>query len=215
MMQAKNFDIFLERYKAYRDSLGQDIKDLYQYMAQHGQSVGTMVITCADSRLDPNAIFGAKPGDLFVLRSVANLIPPHTEQRGRFGTAAAIQFAITVLEISHVLIMGHSQCGGVAACMSDHSQCHDGELDYIQNWVTLGAPARDRILSSYQSGQVDDLEKAAEQEFVRLGMERIKDFPFVLEAIRKKKLQVHGGWFDIKAAELYMLDPTDNKFKTV
>jgi carbonic anhydrase len=163
-----------------------------------------MVITCADSRLDPTTIFDALPGQLFVVRNVANLVPPYEEKEGLHGTSAAIEFAVQKLGVDTILVLGHVACGGVAAAL-EPPEMHAGT--FMGAWIDLLEEAKARIPNDSK-----DPHKALERESVRLSLERLRTFPFVARALQEKRLTLVGGVFGVADGALEMLDPATGKF---
>ncbi len=172
-----------------------------------GQTPRFMIISCADSRVDPGAIFDADPGELFVVRNVANLVPPYqiagSEALNFHGTSAAIEYAVTVLGVDHIVVIGHGGCGGVAACLSTASQ--PLPFSFVGPWVSILDAARDRVLARHPNAKADELQRALEYEGVRQSLANLAGFPFVAEAIAERGVQLHGAWFGIGSAELHWL----------
>ena len=157
-----------------------------------GQSPSILVIACADSRVDPATIFDAGPGQLFVVRNVANLVPPFVNDVGRHGVSAALEYAVTVLKVKHVVVMGHGGCGGVAACLTtglgDGAEETLGE--FIGPWVSMLDERRDRVRGS---GSFNP-QYALELEGIDMSLENLRSFPFVQAALESGQLELHGAW---------------------
>ena len=174
----------------------------------NSQSPSVMVISCADSRVDPGAIFDTGPGDLFVVRNVANLVPPYRvagedSDLNFHGTSAAIEYAVTVLGVQHIVVMGHGGCGGVGACISAATQ--DLPFSFVGPWVSILDEARDRVLARAPDASAAEKQQGLEHEGVRQSLKNLQDFPFVAEAIAHRGLQLHGAWFSIGDAALHWL----------
>jgi len=174
----------------------------------NSQSPSVMVISCADSRVDPGTIFDAGPGDLFVVRNVANLVPPYRlageENALNFhGTSAAIEYAVTVLGVQHIVVMGHGGCGGVGACLSAATQ--ELPFTFVGPWVSILDEARDRVLANAPDATADEKQRGLEHEGVRQSLSNLTAFPFVATAMADRGLQLHGAWFSIGDAALYWL----------
>lgn len=170
-----------------------------------GQKPHTLVISCSDSRVDPATIFSARPGELFVIRNVASVVPPYETYGGYHGVSAAIAFAVINLEVARVVVLGHESCGGVAAAMAEDS--HNLPTPFLSQWVSLLEPAIHKC-----GGGNDAL--AVEYESVRLSVQRLLTFPFIAERV-KNGLQLIGAHFKISDGTLAMLDPEDQTFKLV
>lgn len=177
-----------------------------------GQSPRTMVIGCADSRADPSMIFDAAPGELFVVRNVAALVPPCEHDPSYHGVSAAIEFAVTALKVSHILVMGHGGCGGVDACLRTAEHGPVGR--YITPWVEIAAPARDLILAD-KSIAPEDRQEALEHAAVGQSIANLSTFPFITDALDAKALTINGAWFSIGRGELHWRDPESGAFSVV
>jgi len=185
--------------------------DHYEELATYGQSPEVMLVSCCDSRVDPETIFSAMPGELFVVRNVANLVPPF-ETGGKFhGVSTAIEFAVLNLRVKHLVVMGHSGCGGVKACL-DQSAAIQTEAKFISRWMSMLDDARLSILASHQlSSQAEKL-KALEQECVKTSIKNLRTFPFVQDLENKGRLNLHGAYFEIATGTLSVLNHSRNEF---
>lgn len=200
-------DALINGYRQFRSTRYLDEAARYDALGE-GQSPETMIIACADSRVDPATIFNAAPGELFVVRNVANLVPPwEAAIAGLHGTSAALEFAIGSLKIKNIVVMGHGGCGGVAASLSAGDNKPIGQ--FIAPWVELLNPARDALPAH------DDKQTALEHGGIKLSIENLKTFPFVVEAVQKGTLALHGAWFMVKTGELHWLDQQTGEFDTV
>ena len=168
-----------------------------------------MIIACADSRAEPADIFNAAPGQLFVVRNVANLVPPYDQGGGLHGVSAALEFAVTALEVKHILIMGHGGCGGVNASLSAAKDRPVGQ--FIAPWVSLLDEARDEVL---KKGAADN-QRALEFAGIGTSIRNLMSFPFVRERVEAGKLELHGAWFAIAHGELHWRDPATGEFSVV
>ena len=181
-----------------------------------GQTPHTMIIGCADSRVDPATIFSAAPGELFVVRNVAAIVPPcetHHPETGSFhGTSAALEFAVTVLGVGHIVVMGHGACGGVAAALAAET-APPGR--FIGPWVELLAPARAKLQAMEADMDEPQRQRALEQLGVRQSLDRLQSFPFVSQAIGANRLSLHGAWFSIAEGELHWFDSAGDVFELV
>lgn len=187
-------------------------KETHERLAVYGQTPETMVISCCDSRVTPEGIFHAGPGELFVVRNVANLVPPYESTEGQHGTSAAIEFAVKGLNIKHLVVMGHGQCGGVKAFRENaNSPMETGE--FIGRWIKLLEPAA-ISMACMPLDKVDDPQLALEYAGIRQSLKNLMTFPFVKTAVQSGSLTLHGSWFDIGSGELRVLDPETERFET-
>ena len=195
----------LDRYRGWKATTFEESRAWYAKLAEEGQRPRAMVIGCCDSRVDAMALFGAEPGELFMVRNVANLVPPYEPSHKHHGTSAALEFAVTSLGITNLLVMGHAHCGGVAGYMKMHEagpEALGGE--FIGNWVATLAPAYERIPAE---GSNDERQRALEKAGVGISLENLMTFPFVREAVEGGRLSLHGAWFDIGAGTLHVMEP--------
>jgi carbonic anhydrase len=167
-----------------------------------------MVIACSDSRSDPATIFNASPGSMFVVRNVAAIVPPFESDNSHHGTSAAIAFAVLSLEVRNILVMGHAQCGGVAAALDN--TIAEG-IPFLRSWVDLLAPAAARMSAVHS----EERHAALERDSVRLSLERLMTFPFVAERVGAGALTLNGGHFGIANGQLELLDRARDEFVTV
>ena len=183
----------------------------YEELATYGQTPDAMIISCSDSRVDPETIFGAMPGELFVVRNVANLVPPY-ETGGKFhGVSAAIEFAALNLRVKHLIVMGHSGCGGVKAAL-DQSAAIQTESQFISRWMSMLDEARLSVLASHQTPPHAEKQRALEKEGVKTAIKNLRTFPFISQLEDKGRLSLHGAYFDIAAGTLSVLNHSRNEF---
>lgn len=187
----------LDGYERFRSGRYKQDADKYAALGQ-GQSPKSMIIACADSRVDPTTIFDAGPGDLFIVRNVANIVPPCQPLEASLqGVSAALQFAIESLKVENIVVLGHAGCGGVSASLASGKGQPIGA--YIAQWVELLSPARDTLPPE------TDKQTALEKAGVQMSLKNLESFPFVTTAIKKKNLRLHGAWFCIPSGELVWL----------
>ena len=178
-----------------------------------GQSPKVMVLACSDSRADPSQIFDARPGQMFVVRNVANLAPPFETTHGYHGVSAALEFAVTQLEVEEVLVLGHGSCGGCAAALTGQfDEAEHGEGHFIAAWVDMLRDAGARIRSSHADLDQDAF-LAMEREAVKVSLANLRTFPWVIERERAGRLTLHGGHFSISEGLLYLLDEAKGDFR--
>ena len=198
----------IKGYRAFRNGTYREQAKLYETLGT-GQDPDIMVIGCADSRADPSDIFNAAPGQLFVVRNVANLVPPFETTPGRHGVSAALEFAVTALEVKHIVIMGHGGCGGVNASLSAAKNEPVGQ--FIAPWVKLLDEARDEVLARAP----EDLQTALEFAGVETSIKNLMTFPFVAERVKAGKLTLHGAWFAIALGQLHWRNAETGAFELV
>ncbi len=204
-------DVLTDRYRRFKHRIFVPNADQYEELATYGQNPEIMLISCCDSRVDPETIFNAMPGELFVVRNVANLVPPY-ETGGKFhGVSAAIEFAVLNLRIKHLVVMGHSGCGGVKAAL-DQGAAIQTEAHFISRWMSMLDEARLSVLASHQMKTQQERLDSLEKECVKTSIKNLRTFPFVSEREEKGKLNLHGAHFDIKSGTLSVLSHSRGEF---
>ena len=206
-----SFDHLIEGYRRFRTTGWTRERERWAELAE-GQSPKLMVIACSDSRADPAQIFDSRPGEIFVVRNVANLAPPFDLSGGLHGVSAALEFAVTQLEIEEILVLGHGFCGGCAAALSGQFDgAEHGAGHFIATWVELLRDARDRVRERHQQ-----LDRSAfldmEFESVKVSLSNLRTFPWVAEREQAGRLSLHGGHFSISEGRLYLLDEQSGEF---
>ena len=200
-MRGSPLDPLIEGYRKFRADVWPAERARYEALAHWGQSPEAMVIACSDSRVDPQTIFSAVPGDLFVVRNVAALAPPYEPDAGYHGTSAALEFGVRVLKVPRLVVLGHGQCGGVRA------MAYGPPLkarDFIASWVELGRPAVEA------AGEAEEGRLARiEAEVVRLSLKNLMTFPWIAEAVAAGRLDVRGFLFDVHTGVLMNVGEKD------
>jgi carbonic anhydrase len=208
-----DFDALLAGYRRFRTEGWAHERDRWSRLAE-GQSPKVMVIACSDSRVDPSIIFDASPGEIFVVRNIANLVPPFETGGGRHGVSAALEFAVTVIEVDEILVLGHGQCGGVDAALSRRFEGKSpGDGGFIAHWVDLLDEARDRVIAS----GVDETtaRRVLEKESVRVSLTNLRTFDCIRQREAAGRLKLRGGWFAVRHGVLELLDEASGEFTPV
>jgi len=206
------FTDLVEGYRRFRTNEWQNERQRWSELAE-GQSPRVMVIACSDSRVEPAIIFDARPGEMFVVRNVAALAPPFETTPGRHGVSAALEFAVTQLEVEEIVVLGHGLCGGCAAALTGQ---FDGAISgaghFIASWVSLLDEARDAVLAKHEKV---DATAFVEMELraVQVSLQNLRTFPWVAERVAAGKLALHGCHFSINDGKLYVLDEAEGVFR--
>lgn len=210
-MGMKSFpERLLQGYRTFMDGRYSTEKGRYRQLADSGQEPHTLVIACCDSRAAPETIFDCGPGELFVVRNVANLVPPYEPDNRYHATSAAVEFAIHSLMIGNILVMGHGRCGGIKAALS--ADCEPGGPgDFIGQWVSLLKPSADTIRDSSLLTNSEQ-QTALERISIRNSIGNLRSFPYVAAREEEGALEIHGAWFDISTGELWIMDPESGDF---
>jgi carbonic anhydrase len=201
--------MLLEGYRAF---LGEHYeRERYRELAREGQRPTTMIIACCDSRSAPETIFNAGPGELFVLRNIANLVPPFEEGGGQHGTSAAIEFAVNALEVANIVVMGHGRCGGIHAAL-DPAGTPLAQGSFIGKWMSLLKPVADQV-GAYTAMTAAERQTTLERLAVRHSLQNLRTFPYVAELEAEGRIALHGAWFDISLGELWIMDSETGDFE--
>ena len=201
---------FLSGFQRFREKYFEGEASLFSRL-RHGQNPRTLVIACCDSRVDPVLLTGADPGDIFVVRNVANLVPPYRNGAEMPGIRADIEFAIKGLNVEHIIIVGHRSCGGIQALM-DGEGITTHQYEFIGNWVSIARPARERVLRELPNASPEVQARACEQAAIELSLENLVTFPWIRERVESGALTLHGWYFDIERGELLGFSPETGKF---
>jgi carbonic anhydrase len=183
----------------------------FEQLAQK-QRPKIMMVACSDSRVDPAILTNAEPGDIFMVRNVANLVPPFAHDESKHGTSAALEFAVTSLEVDHIIIFGHVGCGGIKALLTaDPATAPD--RTFIHNWLNIADEARRRTLIKGRHQPLDTQLRLLEQEAIKTSLANLLTFPWIDERVRAGTLKVHGWHFDIHDGNTYVYVPNDDRFQ--
>lgn len=201
-------DRLIDGYRRFRETGWPERRALFERLAEQGQRPRALVVACSDSRVDPAMIFGAAPGELFVVRNVANLVPPFAPDEAYHGTSAALEFGVRALEVTDIVVMGHAMCGGIGALLRG---APNPSYHFLNGWIAMAEAARARVLASTP---VEHAQQACEYEAVKLSLENLRTFPWIREAQRDGRLSLHGAYFDIRNGVLERLG-SDGHFAPV
>lgn len=198
-------------FRKFRDRYFDPDGELYQKLSS-GQSPKTLIIGCSDSRVDPAIISSAAPGDIFVVRNVANLVPPYEPSGGQHGVSAAIEFAVVNLKVEYIVILGHRQCGGINALVTNQGVEKEG---FVARWMRIAEPAKKRVLEKHPDADVETLCRLCEKESIITSIENLNSFPFIQKAKSQGTLSLLGIYFDLESGELLEFDDEAGDFKAV
>ena len=204
----------IQRYNGWKATTWSENSAWYRRLAEDGQRPRAMVISCCDSRVHVTSIFGADQGEFFIHRNIANLVPVHAPDGEQHGTSAAVEYAVNTLKVAHLIIVGHSSCGGVKGC---HDMCsgHAPELEektsFVGRWMDILRPGYERISHLPE----DERLRALEKEAVLISLENLMTFPFVTHAVDSAQMTVHGLWNDIGEGTLEQYDPVTRSFQPI
>lgn len=192
--------------------LHDDEHSVYHRLASVGQSPRTLLIGCSDSRVDPAIMTGASPGDLFVVRNVANLVPPcEPATVGFHGTSSAIEFAVINLKVDNIIVLGHRQCGGIRALMTGAT--HAEHKTFVGQWMGIAEEARRRVMEAHPGADEDTLCREGEMETIKVSLANLMTFPFVKEAVETRRMNLIGVYFDLERGQLWEYEESVGKFR--
>ena len=204
-------DVLLAGYRNFMERRFSHARSRYRALAEDGQTPHTLLIACCDSRAAPETIFDCGPGELFVVRNVANMVPPY-EPDGHFhATSAALEYAVQVLQIENIVVMGHGRCGGIKAALDPAAEPLSPG-DFIGRWMALLQPAAEQIKSTVLMTR-SERQTALERVSIRNSIQNLRTFPSVRDQEAQGKLRVHGAWFDISTGELWVMDEETGDFR--
>jgi len=211
---SKEFDALIEGYRRFRQSDWARNRERWAQLRE-GQQPAVMVISCADSRVDPSQIFDVSPGEIFVVRNVAALVPPFETTPGQHGVSAAVEFAVQFLKVREILVMGHGMCGGCHAALTRSMEGNaPGEGGFVAQWISLLDDARERVAQAHgESG--DQAARAMEHAAVKISLSNLRSFPFVREKETRGELRLSGAHFAISDGLLHLLDEAGGQFAPV
>lgn len=203
----------IDGYRAFQEKRFINEHGRYKLLAEKGQRPEIMVIGCVDSRVSPEVVFDAAPGELLVARNVANIVPPYEPHGGtQHGTSAALEFGVQALHVKHIVVLGHAQCGGIRAFADKQEPLSPG--DFIGRWMSQIAPAADNLDQKEQHSH-DDYLRQLEFASVKLSLKNLMTFPWVQSRVESRQLELHGAFFGIAAGRLLVRDPATGVFEPI
>ena len=207
-------EYLVRRYQGWKATTYAENESWYRRLSEDGQHPRAMVISCCDSRVHVTSIFGADQGEFFIHRNIASLVPPYTPDGQNHGTSAAVEYAVTALKVAHVIVMGHSSCGGVAGCYdmcSGNAPELEAKTSFVGRWMDILRPGYDRL----PKGDDATRRAALEKEAVLVSLENLMTFPFVKEAVDSGLLSLHGVWNHIGEGGIEVFDADKGAFHAV
>ena len=194
-------DSLIAGYRRFRAHGWPERRQVFETLAAEGQRPAALVIACVDSRVDPAMIFDAGPGEMLIVRNVANLVPPYGPDHAYHGTSAALEFGVRVMEVRDVIVLGHGKCGGVRALLEG---APDNARDFVASWMSIAEPARQR---TQHFPTPEERQRQCEHEVIKTSLANLMTFPWIAERVAAGKLTLHGAWFAIHSGRLMTLQP--------
>jgi len=212
-MRSREINKLIKGFKGFREKYYSGTEESEYSKRFDGQAPKTLLIGCSDSRVDPALLYSTSPGELFVVRNVANLVPPYEASgTGRHGVSAAIEFAVVNLKVENIVILGHRQCGGIRALMSGQQE---KEVSFVGAWMEVAQAARTKVLQKFSNLDYESQCKECEKEAITVSIQNIKTFPFVKQAINASHLNIIGIYFDLEHGTLMEYDEGTQSFNTL
>jgi carbonic anhydrase len=202
----------IEGYRAFTSHRLPTEQSRYRELSERGQSPDVMVIGCCDSRVSPEVIFDAGPGELFVVRNVANLVPVYQPDSGAHGVSAALEYAVQVLKVKHIVVLGHAQCGGIRAFIDKIEPLTPG--DFIGRWMSMFIKPGEKV-EQRDHESMQDFATRIEKAAVFRSLENLMTFPFVRTAVERNDMHLHGAYFGVAEGSLFVLDRVAKEFRGV
>lgn len=199
----------LEGFGRFQEKYVHSDSELFERLKQ-GQSPQVMVVSCSDSRVAPALLLDCRPGDIFVVRNIANLVPPYEPDHRHHGVSAALEYGVKALGVDHVVILGHSKCGGICqlmTCIPDNEQA-----EFIDKWMDIAAPAREAVLARMPDASQEEQLRACEQAAIMVSVGNLLTFPWIERRVKAGELAVHGWYFDMDSGEMLTHDPSLDEF---
>jgi len=202
--------LLIEGFQRFRERYFVEGGEQFQDLVQFGQTPKALVVACCDSRVDPALVLDCAPGDLFVIRNVANLVPPSENQGHYHGTSAALEFGVRNLEVQHIIVLGHAQCGGIRALLEG---VVPKDESFIAGWMGIAEAARKHVEEEHANASDKIRLRACEQQAILVSLDNLMTFSWVRERVKQGKLALHGWYFDIERGELLGYDMITQKFE--
>lgn len=202
-------DKLIAGYHRFRGGYFEENNQKLAELARLGQSPKVAIIACCDSRVDPSIITDSTPGDLFVIRNVANLVPPNEGDGKWHGTSAALEFAVTGLEVEHIIILGHARCGGIRSLLQKKENKSD---KFISSWMSIADEARDKVLNNDELNNLDEQAHACELGAIKVSLQNLLTFPCISGRVEQNTLQLHGWYYDMTSGDVLRFDESSNDY---
>ncbi len=201
-------------FRIFRDGRFREQRATYEALVDQGQKPKVAIIACSDSRVDPAIVLQADPGDLFIVRNVANLVPPYERDGHYHGTSAALEYAVQHLEVEHLIVLGHAHCGGIRSLFETRDQGSEGN-HFLPPWMSLVRSAYLRVEGTMPDAPEDVKARVCEQSAVLVSLENLVTFPSIRQRVGDGRLRLHGWYVDIRSCTLHVYDPVRQHFEPV
>ena len=200
----------IEGYKQFRKEHFENTQT-FDDLVENGQKPKTLVIACCDSRVDPAIVTNCNPGELFVVRNIANLVPPFAGDSHHHGTSAALEFGVLNLGVSDIIVFGHSHCGGIRALMTE-PEAGSPSSDFITSWMDIAKPAKQQVIEQHPDYSLDEQMHCCEKESLLISLRNLETFPWIRDRVQKQQLFLHAWYFDLNTGMIETYDASSDKF---
>ncbi|MBL6958691.1 MAG: carbonic anhydrase [Rhodospirillales bacterium] len=201
----------IDGFKGFQSGYFKEHSSQFKKLVSEGQSPKVALVACSDSRVDPAIVLSVEPGQIFMVRNVANIVPPYEGEGTYHGTIAALEYAVRGLTVEHIIVMGHAHCGGIQALM-EGGVPEDWEQSYIPKWMSLVDSAKQRVEATLPDAPIDVKLRQCEKEAVHVSLENMMTFPWIEQKVEERTLNLHGWYVDIGKGELLVYDPVNASF---
>lgn len=210
----KDIETLLKGYQKFREHYYGESNLVFEDLVRLGQRPKILMVACSDSRVDPALVLNSQPGDLFMIRNVGNLIPPYEDDQAYHGTSAALEFGICILGIHHIILFGHTQCGGIQSLLE--SPPHEPiQKNFITKWMELARPAHQAVLDFHSTRSLEEKITLCGQYSLINSLKNLMTFPWINEKVQERSLALHAWNFDLSRGSLEAFDPKENCFKDI
>lgn len=199
-------------FRRFRERFFAEESSVYTKLASSGQRPKTLMIACSDSRVDPAILFSSAPGEIFVVRNVANLVPPFESSMGFHGVSAAIEFAVVNLQVENIVVLGHRQCGGIRSLFQPDRIQAGG---FVAQWMSIAEEAKKNVLAKIPNGDIESLCRECERSSIVTSLNNLKSFPFIDAAMKSRNLELLGVYFDLESGQLWSYEESSDSFQEV
>ena len=206
------FHKLVHGFRRFHSRYFQERTSLYKTLAKKGQSPEVLMIACSDSRNDPALITACEPGDIFVVRNVAAIVPPYHPDDTYHGTSAAIEFAVKGLHVKDIVVMGHAQCGGISALLDNSGQ---STFEFLRQWINIGIPAKNAVNSLLSDAPQRIKQRALEQALILTSITNLMTFPWIKDGVESGRITLHGWYFDLESGKMLSLDFASATFSDI
>jgi carbonic anhydrase len=210
----KDIRTLIEGYQKFREHYFDNGNSTFKQLVRQGQRPNVLMIACSDSRVDPALVMNCKPGDLLVIRNVANLVPPYEDDQSYHGTSAALEFGVSILGVQHVILFGHTQCGGIQTLL-EHSHERCGPKSFLTKWMELASTAHEVVMEHHADSSLEEKNVLCGQYSLIHSLQNLKTFPWIAERVAQGLLCLHAWNFDMAQGILEEYDEKQNCFKTI